>query len=488
MANGEMGQGQLTPEALDQLMKSGAISQSTYDRGMGVLGGVPATPVPPGGVGQAQAQEPVQQPIQQPIQQQEQQPQTQPQVSPQDLSQIPGGQPQISPEIPAQRQPDTGFERVKQSYELGEKGLALEAQAGRDQAAREAGYYDQAQKELDKQHAASQVKQDEWQKQMEANLAQQRKLTDDLNNYKIDSKRVWNNMNTGQKVLSGIAMFLGGFAGGKNPALQMMTDAINRDIDDQKTQFSAKKEKLGALKGIFGDMMQIYGNSRMAEAQTRLYYNQRLENQLKSSAAQYKSPLIQAQAMKGMAMLEQERGKLQMEVDKAAQTQRAYQTLGMGEGEEAKALAQIPEKERERYISAAGIEGVPQIRGMTTTKKGAEQLREQVANTRSVVENINDLKALGSRNIPGSQKRAEAGVIQNALIGQLRLALTGPGPLTDAEREFIKDIIANPGEITSIQAGAKLNRLKLMLSRNLMNTAKAQGLRVPKLEEGAPVR
>jgi hypothetical protein len=62
----------------------------------------------------------------------------------------------------------------------------------------------------------------------------------ELANEKINSNNYWGNMSTPDKIRSGIAILLGGIgaglAGGKNMALETINDAINKDIEEQKSK------------------------------------------------------------------------------------------------------------------------------------------------------------------------------------------------------------------------------------------------------------
>jgi hypothetical protein len=94
------------------------------------------------------------------------------------------------------------------------------------------------------------------------------------------------------------------------------------------------------------------------------------------------------------------------------------------------------------------------------TDSEAPKLREEVANSDTIVTKLDDLYGM-TEGISALDRERRAIVEQNinTLVGDLRLALTGPGPLTDTERDFVKDIIGNPSKIMSLES-VERTRLK----------------------------
>ena len=94
------------------------------------------------------------------------------------------------------------------------------------------------------------------------------------------------------------------------------------------------------------------------------------------------------------------------------------------------------------------------------TEGEAPKLREEVANTDNIINKLDGLYNM-TEGITGldRERRAIAEQDINTLIGDLRLALTGPGPLTDTERDFVKDIIGNPTKMFSLESVERV-RLK----------------------------
>lgn len=77
----------------------------------------------------------------------------------------------------------------------------------------------------------------------QANKATNQKLFDAFSSEKINPRRVLQEMSTGDYALMSLALMLGGAGAGRhgeNPALKMLNDAIDRDIDAQKNEQNKK--------------------------------------------------------------------------------------------------------------------------------------------------------------------------------------------------------------------------------------------------------
>lgn len=87
----------------------------------------------------------------------------------------------------------------------------------------------------------------EWDGKFNAWQSKADQLFNDVASSKIDANRIWNNSSTGQKLSATIGMILGGIGsgitGGPNYALQVIDNAISRDIESQKADLG-KKENL----------------------------------------------------------------------------------------------------------------------------------------------------------------------------------------------------------------------------------------------------
>lgn len=120
---------------------------------------------------------------------------------------------------------------------------------------------------------------------------------------KLDPNRYLNSMSTGQKLLSGIALILGGAGGGAsgqpNLAANMMNNAIERDIDSQKNDQSQ------AL-NLWKLNKEEYGDEISANLATKNQILAGLQVQLNSAAQGAKGSIALANAHGLNAQIQQE--------------------------------------------------------------------------------------------------------------------------------------------------------------------------------------
>jgi len=96
--------------------------------------------------------------------------------------------------------------------------------------------------------AEKQVLAEQWKQRYADNQAKADALQQEMASGKVDPTQWWKNQNLGGKVAASIALVLGGigqaFGGGPNQALAVINDAIEKDIDAQKTDLGKKQNLL----------------------------------------------------------------------------------------------------------------------------------------------------------------------------------------------------------------------------------------------------
>lgn len=143
-------------------------------------------------------------------------------------------------------------------------------------------------------------------------------LINEVKDKKIDPNRFWNSMDTGQKVLAGISLFLGGFAAGMkgttNSALEFLNKEIDRDIDAQIKDRSDKMnlykinlqllgdEKAAAMASKMQQLnlsaLRVAQKSAMATDQMTKMRGEQMSNALVQQAAQIKSSIAMKEYLK----------------------------------------------------------------------------------------------------------------------------------------------------------------------------------------------
>lgn len=119
----------------------------------------------------------------------------------------------------------------------------------------------------------------------------------------IDANRYWHNLDTGQKITSTIGLFLGGFGAAlthtPNFALQLFTNAIDRDVE-------AQRQNMGQTNNLMSQNYRRFGNIIQAQTATRAQLLAVTDAKLSQALAQAKTP-------EAMAAIQNAKGQIQMQ-------------------------------------------------------------------------------------------------------------------------------------------------------------------------------
>lgn len=122
-------------------------------------------------------------------------------------------------------------------------------------------------------------------------------------------------------------------------------------------------------------------------------------------------------------------------------------------------------------------------------KKAATDHRQFMAETGNVVTDLDDLITFTKDKrfynpVGADQARVQTKI--NTLVGALRLPITGPGPLTDTEREFLVKTIGDPSKFFSLKQNqmARLYEIQSNINRRVQNSYKQAGIDIA---SGTPV-
>jgi hypothetical protein len=121
----------------------------------------------------------------------------------------------------------------------------------------------------------------------------QKQFMQDYMNNHIDPKHYQESMTSGQKVATGIGLFLGGWSSAYthqgNPALDFLNKQIDRDIGAQQSRIDQQKTLLGANQELYHDQV-------LAQNATRMQMNDIYSHQTQLAAAKLGTPQAQAKA------------------------------------------------------------------------------------------------------------------------------------------------------------------------------------------------
>lgn len=186
---------------------------------------------------------------------------------------------------------------------------------------------------------------DDGKAKMDALAARTEALRQNILSSKVDPNAHWNSLSTAGKVGSVISMILGGFgtSGGKNLAVDVFNNQVDRDVD-------AQKANLGIKQSILGNYMQ---EGHDLQAATQLAKADKLDMaaaQLEREASRAAGPTAAANAQVVLGQLRQQSMQLRQEsVTKDLQNRMAALGVRAGEAQ----LAAMAAAKRQMKSAAA---------------------------------------------------------------------------------------------------------------------------------------
>lgn len=273
----------------------------------------------------------------------------------------------------------------------------------------------------------------------------------------IDPERFWNSRSTGQKILAGIGLLLGG-----SDSVQMLQTAINNDIKAQKLnrqqELAHRQHALKIVQNQMSDMQNRTANE---------FKKQKLEMAKQKLALE-------------VAQLNQERLQIsQQESQKALLGQK----LASPEGLTREEVLSLDPKLQERMIFFKDGKARP-----ATSKGSRDKLVEQMGAGEEALEGLARLEEIGETSFLGGSinplTKSEAATIKQSLIGALRLKLFGPGVLSLQELELANKIIGDPTKIMgfNVLELKKIRTLQDKLKYGVKQRLKKDGIELPPSE------
>lgn len=306
---------------------------------------------------------------------------------------------------------------------------------------------------------------------------------------KVQSNRLWSNMGTAQKIGAGIAIALGGYGGaltgkGDNKALDIILKAIDRDVEEQKFNIKQKSQGLrdsaNMSQTMLSNLQSKFSTDLQAEAALKALQLRQVQAKLAKDSGKYNNDQIKATAQYQIAELKRAE-MAEIAKIKADMAQQAYMN-GTGTDKFDPAMeARLPEamqKMRKETRERSAPDG---WEGLAKDREAATEFLKKVNEAQPAIEGVKRILALSQdlNRVTDIKKRAEVATEIQALIGQLRVPLTGPGAMTDRDIKMLQDTIGNPTKVLSLPSvqRAKLMTVGKKLETDLVNAAKATGFR-----------
>lgn len=270
---------------------------------------------------------------------------------------------------------------------------------------------------------------------------------------------------TFNKIMVALSVGLGAagaaLTGGENTALKIMQ--INAQKEAEKKKLSQKAAD-----------RQVDLNFKMMEIQIKKE-NLILSQQTKSSQAQSRLIRNQKMLVEIDAKQEERRGKRvvgQLITAQGGVTRDQYDQL----------LRENPEEGLKLQEKAVFLPGDKVV---FASEQGAKELRKEIP---TALDNISSLGRLleineqflgGSLDITGA--RREAGALSKMLVGAMRVAIVGPGALSQHELKLLDQIVRNPTNIFSLKASNKtaLDAVMAKIKSNIRTKLEINGVTLP---------
>jgi hypothetical protein len=339
------------------------------------------------------------------------------------------------------------------------KAAGLETQAAKQVADAAQASYDNLQAQLEKERNTYATIQNDIQGRLKT-------LDGEMMAGKVDPNRLWSEASTGAKIGAVIGMLFSGIGAGvtgkENMAIANLNRMIDRDVEAQKANIQNKQN-------LFSKYMAQLGDTRQAEAATRLHLLQGADVELKKAQAKAATPQAQAAFEKTKAQLEQQKAAYTIELTKMMGNASLY---GMGGaeggipfGRESFYQASDPELQK-RIVPVAD----KQRSYLARTDGEAAELRKMESaytKARGMLNTLKQYSSLGSRISPSDRAKADALV---AKLPPLLNELNGYARFTEMEAELLEKTFTSPGVLNAIFApNTKTNALLKDLETQMQN-------------------
>jgi hypothetical protein len=361
--------------------------------------------------------------------------------------------------------PDLG---LSGAFAKQKRGVDVVAKAGEQQLLEQTKAIETAQREAKRLADAQLVEQADQEKRQAEELQKLKDLQTQYSTAKVDPKRLWSNMSTGDKILAGISMAFGalgaGSNGGVNTAVKVIESAIDRDLKLQEDEIGRKRDAVTVQSGIIAEMRQQFKDKDLANTAARMAIMEQMKLQVDGLAAKFGSQKVKGEAMQLNGALDQKLAEAQATFQKQYASVAAAQRLAGGKASAAE-IAMLPEDQRDRAVVLPGGQTA-----LTYTKDDAKRVKEAVGSYQSAVGTINEIMKLqkdaGSAFLPKSEAKEKYATLVNELMFAYK-TMKQTGALDKGTQEVFDRLIGDPGSLFQGAASAKLQTLRQGLERDL---------------------
>lgn len=352
-----------------------------------------------------------------------------------------------------------------------------------------------AQQELDNAKALEDRRAD-YERQRDEIQGRAEKLANDVASGRLDPNRLWNRLDTGQRLGNAISLILGGIgsalAGGPNQALAVIEGAIDRDIESQKDERSRKEGLLqfhvqqgrdltsaytlakadlldiaaGKMRGAanrYGSMATaanaLAASGALAQKAIELR-TQGLERDLDGKFKRAQIARMQAESAESYAKIRAANG-----AAAGANDLRALKNaLVTGAKIDPRLVELLPDADRSRVVQTA-----PGVYAFAIDKDGADKVKAATESRNTLHAQISQLKEIRARNPHGwtpvagafadTEDRGRAAALQSAIKIKLK-DLAALGALSGSDVHLLEDQVPDITSLTpTSNADARIEQL-----------------------------
>jgi hypothetical protein len=343
------------------------------------------------------------------------------------------------------------------------QALEQEARAKSQGAAEASKINAQASAALGSQQALQQRMEQE-QRRMQAIQDYGDRIQEEMRKMQADGK-LFHDRSLGNRLLTAIGIMVGG-----GPIVAAVNQYIDKDVDKMRADYSEKQN-------LYKLNVQRLGDAQQAYNMTRLNLLQKVEYDLKAAGEKSMSKQALAGFQKNVADIRQQQLKLMKEIEKQQALKELRTKSNQGADKESMTRAMLRLEMADPEM-AAKMRPLETPVGLAASPEAAKEVKESIATNDSAMRSIGELEKMGFGSRFSIKDRARAKALTTTLTGALRVALTGPGTMSDSDRAIIQDVVADPTAIFSWgpSTKAKLATLKKVLSDAEADKLRSQGL------------
>jgi hypothetical protein len=375
--------------------------------------------------------------------------------------------PPSAAQLPAAIDPFAG------SNALAIQGIRSAEKAGAEAAAAEHAYFqkkaDAEALAMDKQEKLQEAFEFKFQEKLDGYEQSVREFKD-LAGEKIVPGAFLARQDTQGSLMTGLAIALGGIGGAlqgtnKNIGLEMIEKAIDRDVAAQQFnaeyKYKVKGQDLQNQNSLLNKMREKFGDDKSAILATKAAMLDMVQSKMNMELTKKggaRDLNVQAQAQTAMAQIVQRKelytAQLKAEQAKQYEQQQMFAGKDKNNLSPEEAVSLYGDKLSQQYVSGFGL---------ARSKEDKKKFQEEYGDSKN---SLDALKTIISADINklSPDDRARLGTELSLLTGKMRLAVLGPGAMTEAEYDRLRDALGDPTKIVTFP-GTQLLKLRTVQSR-----------------------